>query len=240
MIFGLHPVLEACKAGKEIEKIFMLNGPRSVQMSEITNYARNANIPLQHVPIEKLNRLTRKNHQGVVAFISEISYQSIEQLIPMIYDEGRMPFILILDRVTDVRNFGAIARTAFAAGADGIVVPSRGSAMINADAMKTSAGALSLINVCRVDNLKDSIDFLKDSGLKIVAVSEKSSKNLWKTNLEGPIAVIMGSEEDGISDAYLKKADEHLMIPMPGDIDSLNVSVATGIICFEIVRQRGL
>lgn len=238
MVFGLHPVEELIRAEKEIEKIFIQNGLRSPQLSEIARYARAHNIVVQYVPIEKLNRLTRKNHQGVVAFICPISYQLIEEVVPMVYDEGRMPFVVILDRVTDVRNFGAIARTCYAAGVDAIVIPSRGSALINADAMKTSAGALSRINVCRVDNLKDTIDFLKSSGLKIVSISEKGKNAIWRSDLRVPLAVMMGSEEDGISEAYLKRSDEHLLIPMPGDIDSLNVSVATGIICFEVVRQR--
>lgn len=237
-IFGQHPVLEAIQSGKEIEKILLSSSSKSPQTNEIVKFARENNIPLQQVPIEKLNRVTRKNHQGVIAFVSPVVYQLIEQLIPMIYEAGRMPFIVVLDRVTDVRNFGAIARTAYAAGADAILVPSRGSALINADAVKTSAGALSHINVCRSENLKTTLDFLKDSGLTIAAVSEKSSKSIWETQLTGPIALMMGSEEDGVSDAYLRKSDYHINIPMPGQIDSLNVSVATGIACFEIVRQR--
>lgn len=238
MVFGVHPVEEVIKAGKELEKIFVQSGLRSPQISEIVNYAREHEVPVQFVPIEKLNRLTRKNHQGIVAFVCPISYQTIENVVPMVYDEGRMPLVVILDRVTDVRNFGAIARTCYAAGVDAIVIPSRGSALINGDAMKTSAGALSLINVCRVENIKDTIDFLKASGLKVVAFSEKGKQSLWKADLTGPLAIMMGSEEDGISEAYLKRVDDHLLIPMPGDIDSLNVSVATGIVTFEVVRQR--
>lgn len=238
MFFGIHPVQELLKAEKEIEKIFIQNGLRSPQISEIAGCARSRDIPVQFVPIEKLNRLTRKNHQGVVAFTCPISYVNVEQVVPMAYDQGKMPFIVILDRITDVRNFGAIARTCYAAGVDAIVIPSRGSALINSDAMKTSAGALSTINVCRVENVKDTIDFLKASGLKVVAVSEKGKKNIWQADLKEPVAMIMGSEEDGVSEAYLKRSDEHLAIPMPGDIDSLNVSVAAGIACFEVVRQR--
>jgi 23S rRNA (guanosine2251-2'-O)-methyltransferase len=173
-----------------------------------------------------------------VAFICPIEYQPLEKVIPAIFEEGRDPFILMLDRVTDVRNFGAIARTAYVAGVDAIIIPSKGSALINGDAMKTSAGALSLINVCRVDNMKDTIDFLQASGLRVVGFTEKAHESFWKADLTGPLCVMMGSEEDGISPAYLKRLDGHLMIPMPGDIDSLNVSVATGIVCFEIVRQR--
>ncbi|MDA3943896.1 MAG: 23S rRNA (guanosine(2251)-2'-O)-methyltransferase RlmB [Bacteroidetes bacterium] len=237
-IFGLHPVLEAFEAGKEFEKLFIQSGLRSPQLQQISKNARELGIPFQFVPLEKLNRITRKNHQGVIAYVSPVSYQAIEQLIPMIYEAGRMPFIVILDRITDVRNLGAIARTAYAAGADALLLPSRGSALITGDALKTSAGALSHLTVCRSENLKTSIDFLKESGLKIAAVSEKSSSSIWEKDLEGPVALILGSEEDGVSAAYLQKADVHLKIPMPGAMESLNVSVAAGIACFEIVRQR--
>jgi 23S rRNA (guanosine2251-2'-O)-methyltransferase len=237
-IFGLHPIEEAFVSGKEFEKILIQQGNRSEKINEIIRQARTLDYPVQFVPLEKLNRITRKNHQGIIGFISPISYQPVEQLIPNIYEEGRMPFLLILDKVTDVRNFGAIARSAYAAGVDAILIPSRGSALINADAMKTAAGALNHLAVCRTENLKESIDFLKNSGLRIAAVSEKSEKTIWETDLSGPIALMLGSEEDGISPAYLQKADLHLRIPMPGPIDSLNVSVAAGIACFEVVRQR--
>jgi len=221
-----------------MEKILVVQGMRSPQIAEVISMAKEFQYPVQFVPVEKLNRITRKNHQGVLAFISPINYQLIEQIIPMIYDEGRMPFILLLDRITDVRNFGAISRSAEASGVDAIVIPSRGSAMVNADAMKTSAGALSLINLCRVENLKTTIDFLKESGLKIAAVSEKTDLNAWENDLTGPIALLLGSEEDGISEAYLKKADIHVKFPMVGSVESLNVSVAAGIACFEVLRQR--
>lgn len=238
MVFGIHPVLELIRSQKEIEKVYVQAGTRSPEISEIANFCRTNGIPVQYVPMEKMNRLTRKNHQGVVAFICPIEYQSLENVVQMVFEDGRDPFILMLDRVTDVRNFGAIARTAYAAGVDAIVIPNRGSALINGDAMKTSAGALSLINVCRVENMKDAIDFLKASGLRVVGFTEKAHDSFWRTDLTGPICVMMGSEEDGISPAYLQRLDQHLMIPMPGDIDSLNVSVATGIVCFEVVRQR--
>ncbi len=238
MVFGIHPVLELIRSQKEIEKVYIQGGTRSPEISEIANQCRRMGVPVQFVPVEKMNRLTRKNHQGVVAFICPIEYQPLENVVSAIFEEGRDPFILMLDRVTDVRNFGAIARTAYAAGVDAIVIPNRGSALINGDAMKTSAGALSLINVCRVENMKDAIDFLKGSGLRVVGFTEKAKEILWKADLTGPLCVMMGSEEDGISPAYIPRLDGLLMIPMPGDIDSLNVSVATGVVCFEIVRQR--
>ena len=238
LVFGVHPVQELIRSGKEIEKVFLQAGLRSMEFTGIANHCRSHEIPVQYVPLEKLNRLTRKNHQGVVAFVCPIEYQSLEKVLPMVYEAGRDPFVLLLDRVTDVRNFGAIARTAYAAGVDAIVVPSRGSALINGDAMKTSAGTLSLINVCRVENVKDAIDLMQASGLRVAGFTEKAKESLWQADLTGPLCVMMGSEEDGISPAYLRRLDQHLLIPMPGDIDSLNVSVATGIVCFEVVRQR--
>jgi len=238
MVFGIHPVLELIRSQKEIEKVYVQAGTRSPEISEIANSCRANGVPVQYVPMEKMNRLTRKNHQGVVAFICPIEYQNLENVIQMVFEDGRDPLVLMLDRVTDVRNFGAIARTAYAAGVDAIVIPSKGSALINGDAMKTSAGALSLINVCRVENMKDAIDFLKASGLRVVGFTEKAHDSFWQADLTGPLCVMMGSEEDGISPAYLQRLDQHLMIPMPGDIDSLNVSVATGVVCFEVVRQR--
>lgn len=238
MIFGTRPLIEAFRSGMEIEKILIQNGTKSPQILEILTLAKSHEVPYQLVPLEKLNRLTRKNHQGVIAFISPVVYQKIEFLIPMLFEAGETPFIIIMDKITDVRNFGAIARTAEAAGVQAILIPTRGSALITADAVKTSAGALTRINICREDNLKTSIDFLKKSGLKIAAITEKSDGLLWDADLNGPIALLMGSEETGISEAYLKMADFRLKIPMLGSIESLNVSVAAGIACFEIIRQR--
>jgi len=239
MVFGVHPVQELIRSGKEIEKVFIQAGSRTPEVSEIAHDCRARQVPVQYVPAEKMNRLTRKNHQGVVAFVCPIEYQPLDKVLPLIYEEGRDPFVLLLDRVTDVRNFGAIARTAYAAGVDAIVIPTVGSALINGDAMKTSAGALSHLNVCRVANLKDAIDLLQASGLRVVGFTEKAQLPLWEADLTGPLCVMMGSEEDGISEGCMKRLDAQLRIPMPGNIDSLNVSVATGIACFEVVRQRG-
>lgn len=237
-LFGTHPIIEALRSGREIEKVMIQVGARSSQISEIIVLAKDREVPIQTVPQEKLNRITRQAHQGVIAFISPVVYQSIENLIPMLFDQGLVPFVIILDKITDVRNFGAIARTADAAGVHAIVVPSRGSALITADAVKTSAGALNTINICREDNLKTTITYLKNCGLRIAALTEKASANLWENDLSGPIALILGSEENGISDAYLKMADIQIKIPMLGTIESLNVSVAAGIACYEIVHQR--
>jgi 23S rRNA (guanosine2251-2'-O)-methyltransferase len=238
MIFGTRPIIEALRSGMEMEKILVQTGAKSPQISEILIEAKNNEVPYQLVPVEKLNRLTRKNHQGVIAFISPVVYQKIEFIIPMLFEAGETPFIIIMDKVTDVRNFGAIARSAEAAGVHAILIPSRGSALITADAVKSSAGAITRINICREDNLKTTIEFLKDSGLKIAAITEKAEGLIWEADLKGPLVLIMGSEETGISEAYLKMADLRLKIPMLGSIESLNVSVAAGIACFEIIRQR--
>ncbi|MGI8893496.1 MAG: 23S rRNA (guanosine(2251)-2'-O)-methyltransferase RlmB, partial [Bacteroidia bacterium] len=193
---------------------------------------------VQYVPVEKLNRLTRKNHQGVAGFVSLIPYRHISDVIQDVFEKGEVPLILILDRITDVRNFGAIARSAECAGAHAVVITEKGSASVNADAVKTSAGALNNIPVCKERNLKEVIDYLKNSGLKIVSCSEKGDKLFYESSMKDPVAIIMGSEEDGVSDEYLKRSDEVVKIPMMGAIGSLNVSVASGIILFETIRQR--
>jgi 23S rRNA (guanosine2251-2'-O)-methyltransferase len=192
----------------------------------------------QQVPVEKLNRLTLKNHQGVVAFISPIIYQKIENIIPEIFEKGETPLILVLDCITDVRNMGAIARTAECAGVQAIVVPSKGSAQINPDAVKTSAGALYKIPVCRHDNLVQTVRFLQESGLQIVCCTEKTNDFIYKPDYSAPTAIVMGSEEDGVRNEIIRIADHLAKIPMYGEIESLNVSVATGVILYEAIRQR--
>lgn len=238
LIFGTRPVIEALRSGAEMDKIFLQASSRSAQTTEIMQLARELEVPVQIVPIEKLNRLTRKNHQGVVAFMAQVSYQKLNALLPMIFEAGFDPFLIILDKITDVRNLGAIARTAEASGVHALILPTRGSAFINADAVKTSAGALHRLNICREDNLKNAIQYLKESGLKVVAVTEKASELFWKADLKGPVVLILGSEEHGISAEYLKLADVRIKMPMLGNIESLNVSVAAGVGCYEIVRQR--
>lgn len=238
LVFGIRPVLEAIEAGKEIDRILLQKGLRGDLFRELMQTTRQMNIPVQIVPIDRLNRITRKNHQGVVAYMSRISYHRIETLLPGIYESGRMPLILVLDHVTDVRNFGAIARTAECSGVDAVIIPSKGAAAINEDAMKTSAGALNVIPVCRADRLEEAVKFLKDSGLKVVAASEKGSHDYDAEDMNVPLAVIMGAEDTGVSAALLKLSDSLVTIPQAGRIASLNVSVATGIILFEALRQR--
>lgn len=238
MLYGIRPLIESIKAGKEIDKVFIQKGLRGESFAELYGMLKEFDVPFQHVPIEKLNRITRKNHQGIIAFVSEISYQPIEEIIPAIYERGETPLIIILDRITDVRNFGAIARTAECAGVHAILIPSQGAAQINADAMKTSAGALNNIPVSRQKNLGQAIDFLRGSGLQVVAATEKASNFYYSANLNLPTAIIMGSEEDGVSPAYLKKSDTQVKIPITGQTGSLNVSVASAIMIYEAVRQR--
>lgn len=240
MIFGIRAVIEAIEAGKEIDKILMRRDMTSELSRELFATLNGHHVPVQYVPIEKLNKLTTKNHQGAVAFISPITYQRIEDIIPTIYEEGRMPFLVVLDGITDVRNFGAIARTCECAGVDAIVIPSRGGASINADAVKTSAGALLSIPVCREENLGNALKFIVASGVKLVAASEKASKNYTEAAMSEPIAIVMGSEDEGVSPDHLRLCDEMVSIPMLGKIDSLNVSVAAGVLIYEAVRQRGV
>lgn len=240
VVFGIRAIIETIQAGKEIDRLFIQKGLSNDLLKELLKVARDYKIPFANVPIEKLNRITRKNHQGAIAFVSAINYASLDNIVSETYQNGKEPLILMLDRVTDVRNFGAIARTAECCGVDAIVIPSRGSAAINADAMKTSAGALNYIPVCREDNLKTTIQYLKDSGMIIVACTEKTDKLIHEVNLNQPVVIILGSEEDGISPEYLKLSDVRGKIPMSGKIESLNVSVSAGIAIYEAARQRGL
>lgn len=237
-IFGIHPVLEAIHAGKEIDKVMIRRDGGSDQLKKIRSLISKRMVPVQPVPVEKLNRLTSGNHQGVVAWLSAITYSPLESVLPSIFESGEDPLILLLDRVSDVRNFGAIARSAECAGVHAIVIPVSGSAAVNADAIKTSAGALHRIPVCRVRNLQQAVRFLRESGLNVVAASEKADQILFETDMTGPTGIVMGSEERGISADILKEADHWVSIPMTGNIASLNVSVAAGIMLFEAVRQR--
>lgn len=238
MVFGIRAVMEAIESGKEIEKLMIQNGLRGDLYHEFFQLLKYHNISFNNVPLQGLNRITRKNHQGVIAYLSPITYQNIENLIPMLYEQGKNPFLLLLDRITDVRNFGAIARTAECSGVDAIIVPSRGAAIINEDAIKTSAGALHKIAVCREDNLKTTMEFLKNSGIKIIGVSEKATSYYYDEDFTGPVALMLGSEENGISEAYINYMDGFIKIPMAGFIESLNVSVAGGITMFEVTKQR--
>lgn len=238
IIFGTHAVIEAIRSGKEIERLFLKKELSGEILREIIKATREFDIPYQFVPNEKLDRITRKNHQGVIAYISEVEYQKIEQLLPMLYEQGIEPFILVLDHITDVRNFGSIARTAECAGVNAIVVPDKGAAQINADAVKTSSGALHTIPVCRVSNLLKCIQFLSESGLKIYAASEKGAEVYNQVIYSGPAAIVMGAEDTGISSDILKKADHIVRIPLHGKVGSLNVAVATGLMLYEALKHK--
>lgn len=238
LLFGTRAVIEAVKSGREIDKIFVQKTLSNQLIKELQTVANDYSIPIQRVPPEKLNRISAKNHQGVIAFVSPIEFSSLDNIIDSCYRDAKEPFILILDRITDVRNFGAIARTAESAGVNAIVIPTKNTAAVNADAVKTSAGALNHISVCREPNLLATLKFIKNYGISTVAMTEKAEKSIFDSDLKGPIAIIMGSEEDGISTDLLKEVDYLLKIPMAGKVSSLNVSVSAAIGIFEIVRQR--
>ena len=236
-IFGIHSLFEAIDSGKELEKVMIDKDLGSGRIKELKDKLRLHEIPFQLVPKDTLNRLAGPKHQGVLAYGSLVEYSKLESIIPQCFDQGKDPFILILDGITDVRNFGAIARTADCAGVHAIVIPFKGSAQVNADAIKTSSGALHSISICRTQSLKDTVKFLKDSGLVIVAATEKGNSMYHEHELGGPMAYILGSEELGISTPLLQMADHLVKIPVMGQIGSLNVSVAAGILMYERLRQ---
>jgi len=238
IIYGIRPIIEAVRSGKEIDKILIQTGLNNELYFRLRKLINEFKIPFQYVPVKKLNRITSKNHQGVICFISNIVYHNIENLLPGIYEDGKLPLLLILDRITDVRNMGAIARTAECARVDAIIIPEKGSAQINSDTIKASAGSIYKIPVCRCKNLKNTIEYLKESGVQIVAATEKAVNYYTSADFTKPTAIIMGSEENGVSGEYLKRSDFKVKIPILGDIESLNVSVATGVILYEAVNQR--
>ncbi|MXV15107.1 23S rRNA (guanosine(2251)-2'-O)-methyltransferase RlmB [Pedobacter sp. HMF7056] len=238
MVFGIRAVIEAIKSGKEMESVYIQRGLTGSIFSELRVLLKEGNIGFQIVPVEKLNRMTARNHQGVVAFISPIIYQKIENIIPQVYEEGKVPLILVLDGITDVRNMGAIVRTAECAGVQAVIVPLKGSAQVNPDAIKTSAGALYKLPVCRHESLLKVCRFLQESGLQLVACTEKTNDFLYQPDYTAPTAIILGSEESGISNELIRISDHLAKIPMSGEIESLNVSVSAGVILYEAVRQR--
>ncbi len=239
-VFGIRAIMEAIESGKEIESLFIQKGISGDLFRELRKLIDKHQIKYQYVPIEKLNRLTTKNHQGVVAFISPISFHQVEDLIPFIYEKGETPLLLVLDRITDVRNFGAIARTAECAGVHGIIIPLKESAAIHSDSIKTSAGALFKIPVCRVHSLKKAVEYMQESGLQVIGCSEKNDESMYTVDYKVPTAVVLGSEEDGISNELMRILDRFAKIPLMGEIESLNVSVAAGVVLYEAVRQRAL
>lgn len=237
-IYGIHAITEAINAGKELNKVVIQRGEAGPLLQSLLKLVREHDIPTQYVPRESNLFPTNKNHQGVLAFVSPITYHKLEYVIPQLFEEGKIPFVLILDRVTDVRNFGAIARSAYCAGVHAIVIPDQGSAQVNDDAIKTSAGALHHIPVCREKNMKTTMELLNQSGITTIGCTEKGKQLLHQLDMTQPIAVIMGNEETGISDEIIKRCSSLAKIPMEFGVQSLNVSVAAGIACYEVVRQR--
>ena len=238
MIFGLRAVIEALEAGKEIDKVLVKKDLQSELSRELFAALKGRHIPVQRVPLERINRITTKNHQGVVAFISPITYQRTVDIVPFLYEQGKTPLVVLLDGLTDVRNFGAIARTCECAGVDAIIIPSKNSVSATADAVKTSAGALLKIPVCRETNIVSTIRYLKDSGYRVVAATEHGDYDYTQGTFTDPTCIIMGAEDTGVPSEHLSLCDEWVKIPLYGTIKSLNVSVAAGIIIYEAVKQR--
>lgn len=237
-IFGLRAVIEAIREGKAIDKLFIKKDLQGELASELFALMRENHIVAQRVPVERLNRITRRNHQGVIAMLSAVTYHNLGNLVTCLYDDGVLPFVVVLDGITDVRNFGAIARTAECCGVNALVIAERGSVSVGADAVKTSAGALLTLPVCRERSVAGAVRFLKDSGFQVVAVSEKADFNYTMGDYSGPVALVMGAEDTGISPEVMALCDTRVSIPMFGHIGSLNVSVAAGVMMYEVVRQR--
>ncbi|MCM1297700.1 MAG: 23S rRNA (guanosine(2251)-2'-O)-methyltransferase RlmB [Muribaculaceae bacterium] len=237
-IFGIRAVIEAIEAGKDIDRVFIKKDLSGELASELMELIKSHKIVSRRVPVERINKFTRKNHQGVVALLSAVTYHDLDNLVPMLYEEGRLPFIVLLDGITDVRNFGAIARTCECVGADAVVIPDHDSVTVNGDAMKTSAGALNYLPVCRTHSILGAVKFLKDNGYQVVAASEKAAINYTQADYTTPVAIVMGAEDTGISPDVLRVCDTLVAIPQFGHIGSLNVSVAAGVVMYEVVRQR--
>ncbi len=238
VVFGIRAVIEAIESGKQVDKVLMKKDLGGELARELLSVTREYNVPVQRVPVERINKVTRKNHQGVIAFMAAVDYYHVDDIVPALYDEGINPLMVVLDGVTDVRNFGAIARTCECAGVNCIVIPERNSVSVNADAVKTSAGALNYLPVCRERNLVKAVQYLRDSGFKVMGASEKTNLNYTKADFTGPVAIVLGAEDTGISTDVLKLCDTLVAIPEFGQINSLNVSVAGGIMIYEVVRQR--
>lgn len=238
IIYGRHPIVDAIKSGASIDKVMLQQGIRGEFEKEIRQLTKSNNIPLQVVPKERLSKFVGGNHQGIVGFLSMLTYYKLEDVLPMIYEKSETPLILLLDGVTDVRNFGAIARSAEICGVHAIVIPHKGGAKINEEAIKTSAGALTRIMVCREKSLVSAIEYLQLSGIQSFASNLKAEKKIFELDWTQPAAIVIGSEGEGVSYPILKKTDENFIIPQKGTTDSFNVSVATGIILYEVTRQR--
>ena len=238
LIFGIRAIIEAINSEKTIDKVFLQKGLKGELYGELESLIRRSQINCSYVPVEKLNRLTKKNHQGAVAQISPIEFYDLENLVLNTIESGKTPLFLLLDQISDVRNFGAIIRTAECTGVNGIVIQKKGGAPVNGDTIKTSAGAVFKVPICKVDHIKDAVFFMQASGIKVIAATEKTDNTLYDISFKEPCAIIMGSEDRGINPSTLKVVDEKAKLPLLGDIESLNVSVACGAFLYEAVRQR--
>jgi len=237
-IFGIRAVIEAIKSGENIDKIFLQKGLRGELFTELEQLLKKERLNSSYVPVEKLNRLSKKNHQGVIAQIAPITFHDIEDLVMNVTESGKTPLFLLLDQLSDVRNFGAIVRTAECTGVSGIIIQKKGGAPVNGDAIKTSAGALFKMPICKVDHIKDAVFYMQASGIKVIAATEKTDNTIYDVSFKEPCAIIMGSEGKGINPSVLKIVDDKAKIPLLGDIESLNVSVACGVFLYEALRQR--
>ena len=238
MIFGTRAVIEAIEAGKTIDKILIRRDMTSATGRELLKHLQGTTTPVQKVPVEKLNQYTDKNHQGVIAFLSPIAFYRVEDIVPSLFEQGKTPLLMVLDGITDVRNFGAIARTCVCAGTDALIIGAYGSVSINGDAIKTSAGALHTLPVCKVDNLQHCLQYLRDSGINIIAATEHADIDYTQADMTTPLAIVMGSEDKGIYEPNFRLCNTQVRIPMQGCIESLNVSVAAGVMLYEAIRQR--
>lgn len=237
-IHGTRAIIEAIEAGKEIDKVFLQKGLHNSLLSELNVLIKKGGIQTSYVPVEKLNKLTPQNHQGAVATVSPIRYHDLETLVTQTIETAKKPLFLLLDQLSDVRNFGAIIRTAECAGVHGIIIPKKGGAPLNGVAVKTSAGAAFNVPIVKVDHIKDAIYFLQGSGVHIVAATEKTNHTVFDIDFNKAVAIVMGREDSGVSSGVLKIVDEQAKLPLLGSIASLNVSVACGAFLYEVVRQR--
>lgn len=237
-IFGIRAIMEAIKSGENIDKVFLQKGLRGDLFSELEDLLRKERLNISYVPVEKLNRLTKQNHQGAVAQIAPITFSTIENLVETVLESGKTPLFLLLDQLSDVRNFGAIIRTAECTGVSGIIIQKKGGAPVNGDTIKTSAGAIFKIPICKVDHIKDAVFYMQASGIKVIAATEKAEHTIYDVSFKEPCAIVMGSEGKGINPSVLKVSDDQAKLPILGEIESLNVSVACGAFLYEAVRQR--
>ncbi len=237
-IFGIRAIIEAIEAGKTLDKVFLQKGLRGDLFNQLEQLVRKEGINASYVPVEKLNRLTRKNHQGAVAQIAPIDFYDLENLVMKVMESGETPLFLLLDQISDVRNFGAVIRTAECTGVHGIIIQKKGGAPVGGDTVKTSAGAIFNVPICKVDHIKDAVFYMQASGIKVVAATEKTDALIYDVSLKDPLAIVMGSEGKGVNPSVLKAVDEKAKLPMLGEIASLNVSVACGAFLYEVTRQR--